>query len=92
MISIRDSVRRLLDLQVENASDQDIKAEQDTLNRLYDTFTAKNDALCSFANRVAFREDASSPLLLALEKVDEDGNVTGKSDIFSNVPSGHISR
>lgn len=82
MISIRDSVRRLLDLQVENASDQDIKAEQDTLNRLYDTFTAKNDALCSFANRVAFREDASSPLLLALEKVDEDGNVTGKSDIF----------
>lgn len=82
MISIRDSVRRLLDLQVENASDQDIKAEQDTLNRLYDTFTAKNDALCSFANRVAFREDASSPLLLALEKVDEDGKVTGKSDIF----------
>ena len=41
MIVIRNSVRTLIELQTEDYPDSEIKAEQERLNRLYDTFSGK---------------------------------------------------
>lgn len=83
MLGIRDCVRKLLDYQVEDYPEGDIKAAQIELNRLYDAFFKKFGALTSRTNQSLFRDDCSSPLLFALEKLDENGNVIDKSDIFS---------
>lgn len=83
MLGIRDCVRKLLDYQVEDYPEENIKTAQSELNRLYDDFFKKYGALTSKTNQSLFRDDCSSPLLFALEKLDENGNVLGKSDIFS---------
>ena len=83
MIGIRDCVRQLLDYQVEDYPDSEIKSLQGKLNRLYDDFFKSYGALTSIINQSLFRDDCSSPLLFSLEKLDEYGNVIGKSDIFS---------
>ncbi len=83
MIEIRDSVRRLINIQSEGFSDEDIKAEQQNLNKLYDDYTKKYDVLSSRANRLAFSEDTSYHILTALEELDEDGKLSHKADIFT---------
>ncbi len=83
MIQIRDSARRILDLQIQNAGDDEIKAEQARLNDLYDRFTAKYGILSSRGNKLAFEQDASYPLLCSLECLDENRNLERKADIFT---------
>ena len=60
MIAIRDSVRRLIELQTEDYPDGDIKAEQAKLNRLYDEYTKKYGILNSRGNNLAFGEAATA--------------------------------
>ena len=55
MIAIRNSVRTLIELQTEDYSDSEIKAEQERLNRLYDTFSGKYGLINSRANGVTIR-------------------------------------
>ena len=83
MIDIRDSVRRLIELQTEDYPDGDIKAEQAKLNRLYDHYTKKYGILNSRGNNLAFGEDASYCLLCSLEVLDEEGNFERKADMFT---------
>ena len=83
MIAIRDCARKLIDLQLENAGDDVIKAEQAKLNRLYDAFTKKHGLLNSLGNKRAFEQDSSYPLLCSLEVVDDEGNLERKADMFS---------
>ena len=83
MIAIRDCARNLIDLQMRNAGDDEIKAEQATLNRLYDAFTKKHGLLNSRGNKLAFEQDASYPLLCALEMLDEEGRLERKADMFT---------
>lgn len=82
MIGIRDSVRRLLDLQTEDYPDEDIQAEQQRLNNLYDSFTAKYGLINSRANVSAFSQDSSFSLLSALEIIGDDGQLERKADMF----------
>lgn len=82
MITIRDSVRNLIDLQTEDYPDYEIKAEQERLNSLYDTFTSKYGLLNSRANTSAFSQDSSFSLLSALEILDDEGNLERKADMF----------
>lgn len=82
MIELRDCVRALLEEQVNDASDDIIRAQQRELNRLYDAYTEKYGLLCSRGNALAFDEDGSYLLLCSLEKVDEDGKLIGKADLF----------
>ena len=83
MAAIRDCVRELFDYQLnENYTDEDIKNKQNELNILYDNFVNKNGFLNSRTNKSAFGNDSAFPLLCALENVDDDGKVSGKSDIF----------
>lgn len=83
MIGIRDCVRTLLDFQVNDSSDERIKAKQAELNRLYDDFTSKYGLISVRANRTAFEDDSSYSLLASLEVIDENGKFVRKADIFS---------
>ena len=83
MIAIRNSVRTLIELQTEDYPDSEIKAEQERLNRLYDTFSGKYGLINSRANTSAFSQDSSFSLLSALEVIGEDGELEHKADMFS---------
>ena len=83
MIAIRNSVRTLIELQTEDYPDSEIRAEQERLNRLYDTFSGKYGLINSRANTSAFSQDSSFSLLSALEIIGEDGELERKADMFS---------
>ena len=83
MIELRECVRRLIDYQTEGYPDEEIAAEQQRLNALYDSFTAKYGLISSRGNKLAFSEDSSYCLLCSLEVLDEQGNLKRKADLFS---------
>ena len=83
MIELRECTRRLIEYQTEGYPDEDIAAEQQKLNALYDSFTAKYGLLNSRGNKLAFSEDSSYCLLCSLEVLDEQGNLKRKADMFS---------
>ena len=83
MIELRECVRRLIEYQTEGYPDEEIAAEQQKLNALYDSFTAKYGLLNSRGNNLAFSEDSSYCLLCSLEVLDEQGNLKRKADMFS---------
>lgn len=83
MISIRDSTRKLIELQTDDYPEEDILAEQKNLNELYDKFTAKYGLINSRANKSAFGEDASYHLISALEILGENGTLERKADMFT---------
>ena len=82
MIRIRDSVRKLIELQTEDCPDSEIKAEQERLNALYDTFSKQYGLINSRANISAFSQDSSFSLLSALEVLGDEGQLERKADIF----------
>lgn len=83
MVEIRDSTRRLIELQLEEHSEFEIKREQAELNRLYDNYTKKYGYLNSRANEMAFSDDSAYPILCSLEVFDDDGVFKRKADMFS---------
>ena len=83
MIELRECVRRLIEYQTEGYPDENIAAEQQKLNALYDSFTAKYGLISSRGNKLAFSEDSSYCLLCSLEVLDEQGNLKRKADMFS---------
>ena len=83
MIGLRDTVRELLQGQLEDASDAQIAAMQQTLNAQYDDFSRQYGLISSTANRRAFQQDSSYCLLAALEVLDENGQLKRKADIFT---------
>ena len=83
MIEIRDCTRRLIEYQLEGFPDELIEREQQKLNALYDEYTSKYGLLNSRANRLAFSDDSSYPLLCSLEELDEYGNLKRKADMFT---------
>ena len=83
MIEIRDCVRRIIDLQIDDSPDFEITAEQQKLNRLYDNFSKKYGLINSRGNEMAFSDDDSYYLLCSLEIVDENKKFIRKADMFS---------
>ena len=83
MVKIRDSTRKLIEYQLEGYSDDLIRQEQQTLNRLYDEFTSQYGLLNSRANNAAFSDDSSYCLLCSLEVLDENGALVRMADMFS---------
>lgn len=83
LVELRECVNDLIYYQLEDFSDDVIKAEQVKLNQLYDSFTAKYGLINSRGNAIAFSEDNSYYLLCSLEDVDEDGNLKAKADMFT---------
>ena len=83
MIGIRDAVRNLIDAQRDGCDDEQLHALQADLTQNYDTFVKEFGNIHKRGNKLAFRKDAGYPLLLALEKLDDEQNVIGKTAIFS---------
>ncbi|WP_373165047.1 LPD11 domain-containing protein [Agathobaculum sp. Marseille-P7918] len=83
MIQIRDVARQLIAEQADGCSDDRLHEMQATLNNIYDHFVSEYGNLHNRGNKLAFHKDAGYPLLLALEDLDDEQDVKGKSAIFT---------
>lgn len=83
MIDLRVQIRHILDIQLDNCSDEELQAEQMKLNRQYDGFVRNYGLINSRLNRGLFRDDADFALLISIEEVDETKGTAKKTDIFS---------
>ncbi|MBR6221708.1 MAG: N-6 DNA methylase, partial [Clostridia bacterium] len=83
MIGLRDTVRELLQGQLEDATDTQIATMQQKLNAQYDDFSKQFGLVSATANKRAFQQDSSYCLLAALEVLDENGQLKRKADIFT---------
>ena len=83
MIGLRDTVRELLQGQLEDATDAQIADMQRKLNAQYDDFSREFGLISASANKKAFGQDSSYCLLAALEVLDENGQLKRKADIFT---------
>ena len=84
MVAIRDTVRELIAMQMEEfVTDEEIQKQQEKLNQVYDTYTAKYGVIGSNANKRAFSDDSSYCLLCSLEDLNEDGTLKRKADMFT---------
>ena len=83
MIDIRDSTRKLIELQLNGKNEQEIIAEQQHLNNIYDIFKIKYDVINGKTNKKLFQKDSSYPLLCSLEIIDEYGKLERKADMFT---------
>lgn len=82
-LRLNESLRKVITYQREDYSDEEIKKEQENLNKFYDDFNSEHGRLNSKTNKKLFREDANFSLISTLEKLDKEGNFIGKSDIFN---------
>lgn len=83
LLGIRDKTREIIEMQLNECSDDDLQKAQLTLNILYDDFNKKFGLINSKANKQAFADDVSYPLLCSLEQLDENGNLKAKADMFT---------
>ncbi len=83
MVAIRDTVKALIDAQLENYPDEAITQLQARLNRQYDEFTKKYGLINSRGNASVFSDDNSYFLLCSLEILDENKELKAKADMFT---------
>jgi N12 class adenine-specific DNA methylase len=83
MVELRDITRKLIDLQLYDASPEAIKMKQAQLNTCYDKFTKKHGLINDSANARAFSKDSSYYLLCSLESLDDNGKLKEKSPMFT---------
>ena len=83
MVELRQSVNDLIDQQLNDFPDEDIKATQERLNTAYDAFTAKYGLLNDRKNGRLFEQDSSYYLLCSLENLDEQGQLKSKAAMFT---------
>ena len=83
MVELRQIVNELIDQQLNDFPDEDIKASQVKLNAAYDAFTAKYGLINDKKNARLFDDDSSYYLLCSLENLDENKNLKSKADMFT---------
>ena len=83
MVELRQIVNELIDQQLNDFPDEDIKASQAKLNAAYDAFTAKYGLINDKKNARLFDDDSSYYLLCSLENLDENKNLKSKADMFT---------
>ena len=83
MVELRQIVNDLIDQQLNDYPDKDIKATQEHLNAAYDAFTAKYGLLNDRRNGRLFEQDSSYYLLCSLENLDEQGQLKSKAAMFT---------
>ena len=83
MVELRQIVNDLIDQQLNDYPDEDIKATQERLNAAYDAFTAKYGLLNDLKNGRLFEQDSSYYLLCSLENLDEQGQLKSKAAMFT---------
>ena len=83
MVELRQIVNQLIQEQLDDYPDEDIKATQAKLNTAYDVFTAKYGLLNDRKNGRLFEDDSSYYLLCSLENLDENKQLKSKADMFT---------
>ena len=83
MVELRQIVNDLIDQQLNDYPDEDIKATQERLNAAYDAFTAKHGLINDRRNARLFEQDSSYYLLCSLENLDEQGQLKSKAAMFT---------
>ena len=83
MVELRQIVNELIQQQLEDYPDEDIKAAQERLNAAYGDFTAKYGLINDKKNARLFDDDSSYYLLCSLENLDENKNLKSKADMFT---------
>ena len=83
MVELRQIVNELIDQQLNDFPDEDIKASQARLNAAYDAFTAKYGLINDKKNARLFDDDSSYYLLCSLENLDENKKLKSKADMFT---------
>ena len=83
MVELRQIVNELIDQQLNDYPDEDIKATQERLNAAYDVFTTKYGLLNDRKNGRLFEHDSSYYLLCSLENLDEQGQLKSKAAMFT---------
>ena len=83
MVELRQIVNELIQQQLEDYPDEDIKETQERLNAAYDAFTAKYGLLNDRKNGRLFEQDSSYYLLCSLENLDEQGQLKSKAAMFT---------
>ena len=83
MVELRQIVNELIDQQLNDFPDEDIKASQAKLNAAYDAFTAKYGLINDKKNARLFDDDSSYYLLCSLENLDENRQLKSKADMFT---------
>ena len=83
MVELRQIVNELIDQQLNDYPDADIKATQEKLNTVYDVFSAKYGLLNDRKNGRLFEQDSSYYLLCSLENLDEQGQLKSKAAMFT---------
>ena len=83
MVELRQIVNELIDQQLNDFPDEDIKASQAKLNAAYDAFIAKYGLINDKKNARLFDDDSSYYLLCSLENLDENKNLKSKADMFT---------
>ena len=83
MVELRQIVNELIQQQLEDYPDADVKVTQERLNAAYDAFTAKYGLLNDRKNGRLFEQDSSYYLLCSLENLDEQGQLKSKAAMFT---------
>ena len=83
LVELRQMVNELIDYQMEDYPEEDIRAKQQELDTLYDKFIAEYGLINSRSNAQAFADDSSYYLLCSLENINENGELESKADMFT---------
>lgn len=83
ILSIRDTARGLLNMQLQSASEMDIKAARSKLNKAYDAFVKQHGFINAPGNKRLYSDDVDAPFITSLESYDAKEKVGHKADIFS---------
>lgn len=92
LVEIRDTARRLIKAQADTEDDTLLGTYRVALNVCYDRYLAKHGFIHAKANRQAFKGDPDLPLLLSLERWDEESETAEKADIFHRRTVGMFKR
>lgn len=83
LVELRQTVNELIDYQMEDYPEEDIRTKQQELDMRYDKFTAEYGLINSRSNAQAFADDSSYYLLCSLENINENGELESKADMFT---------
>ena len=83
MVELRQIVHELIQQQLDDFPDEEIKATQERLNTAYDAFSRKYGLLNDRKNARLFEDDSSYYLLCSLENLDENKQLKSKAAIFT---------
>ena len=82
-MDLRDSVRNVIDIQVNDGSDEELQKTQAELNKIYDKYVEIYGHICEDVNlKKIFNRDSAYPLLRSLEEYGKEG-YKGKTPIFN---------